>query len=204
MSLECETCIGVWQEVVTSSIIKYSSRIFFLIQVFLLCYFTYLRACHPNPNGALQGRTWDLWTCQSCSYGYQRTDQNWPKCSGAHTWISDLFLQVLLPLKLKWMDGLWGDLAKETRMGLFPRAQGSCGLPVTQCSGPVFHFLKIYVFLGSAFSSAFPCNPKKNEVNIQRYSDKLNFVIFNCVLPKIWWIWKKYLSVFFHFLLDFF
>lgn len=32
---------------------------------------------------------------------------------------------------------------------------------------------------------------KKTEVGIQRYSYKLNFVIFNCVLPKFWWIWNK-------------
>lgn len=194
--LECKTCIGVWQKVVASPIIKYSRRIFFLIQIFL-CYFTY-------PQGLLSKPQWsparensepvNMPKLLTCSYGYQRTDQNRSKCSGTHSWISDLFPKVLLPLKYKLMNELWGDLAKETRMGLFQRAKCSCGLPVTQAVDvkvQYFILCKIYVFL------LFPqlcLISKKIEVVTQRYSYELNFVIFNCVLRKFWWI----RDVFFH------
>lgn len=41
---------------------------------------------------------------------------------------------------------------------------------------------------------AFCLKSNKIQVDIQRYSYKLNFVIFNCLLCKFWWSGRKHLS----------
>lgn len=160
MSLECKTCIGVWQKVVTFPIIKCSRRIFFFLS---------RSSCVTLPTPGLA-----IWTpvepckgrlgiCEHAKAAYMLLwiSESRLKCSCAYTWISDQFLKVLLPLssKFKYSNQLWGDLAQETRMGLLQRAQGSCGLPVTQAvDGKVQYFIlyKTYGFLGSLFSSALP------------------------------------------------